>query len=92
MEIFMEFVNKIVLPQYHFGYHDLRFKSTIKSEIKQLKLSGRMLGPAEAENQMSSISTFHPVGRIQGQNSTLLPEINITWSHSSNNSPSSIQG
>jgi hypothetical protein len=35
----MKFVNKIVLAQYHFGYHDLRFKSTIKSEIKQLKLS-----------------------------------------------------
>ena len=40
------------------------------------KQQGRMLDPSAAENQLSSISTFHPVSRIQGTTSTLQPVIN----------------
>jgi hypothetical protein len=35
-----------------------------------------MLDPSAAENQLSTISTFHPVSRIQGTTFILQPVIN----------------
>jgi hypothetical protein len=74
----------ISISAIHITYHNDRgnnnidnwLKSSIFIEVDVLLTSGRMLDPSAAENQMSSISTFHPVSRIQGTTSTLQPVIN----------------
>jgi hypothetical protein len=56
--------------------NDYRLKAHSHDAIRSSTITGRMLDPSAAENQMSSISTFHPVSRIQGTTSTLQPVIN----------------
>jgi hypothetical protein len=55
---------------------DYRPKVSMFDKIAECLSTGRMLDPSAAENQLSSISTFHPVSRIQGTTSTLQPVIN----------------